>query len=69
MPVRVSIEAGVSFGWEKWVGDEGTSIGVDQYGASAAAGRCWTGTAARTYPRLDAFSKAPTSASNSSIPS
>ena len=37
VPVRVSIEAGVTFGWDKWVGEEGFSIGVDKYGASAPA--------------------------------
>jgi transketolase len=32
---RVSIEAGVTFGWREWVGERGISIGVDRYGASA----------------------------------
>jgi transketolase len=32
---RVSIEAGVTLGWQKYVGDGGGSIGVDRYGASA----------------------------------
>jgi transketolase len=32
---RLSIEAGVTFGWRKYVGDKGGSIGVDRYGASA----------------------------------
>jgi transketolase len=32
---RVSIEAGVPLGWQKYVGDVGGSIGVDRYGASA----------------------------------
>jgi len=32
---RVSIEAGVTFGWQEWVGDAGASIGVDRFGASA----------------------------------
>jgi transketolase len=31
---RVSIEAGATFGWERWVGTEGTAIGVDSYGES-----------------------------------
>jgi transketolase len=35
---RVSIEAGVSLGWERWVGDEGAIIGLDHFGASAPAG-------------------------------
>lgn len=32
---RVSIEAGVTFGWHEWVGDAGVAIGVDKFGASA----------------------------------
>jgi transketolase len=32
---RLSIEAGVSFGWERWVGNKGAIIGVDRFGASA----------------------------------
>ncbi len=32
---RVSIEAGVTFGWSKYVGERGESIGVDKFGASA----------------------------------
>ncbi|NOX38406.1 MAG: transketolase [Calditrichaeota bacterium] len=35
---RVAIEAGVSFGWERYVGTEGLIIGVDRFGASAPAG-------------------------------
>jgi transketolase len=35
---RVSVEIGVSLGWERWVGDEGAIIGLDHYGASAPAG-------------------------------
>jgi transketolase len=35
---RVSVEAGVSMGWERWVGDEGAIVGLDHYGASAPAG-------------------------------
>jgi len=34
---RVSIEAGVTLGWERWVGSEGASIGIDHFGASAPA--------------------------------
>ncbi|MGC8873087.1 MAG: transketolase [Chloroflexia bacterium] len=34
---RVSIEAGVRLGWERYVGFEGESIGVDRFGASAPA--------------------------------
>jgi transketolase len=33
---RVSVEAGVTLGWSRWVGDEGVSIGIDgRFGASA----------------------------------
>ncbi len=32
---RVSIEAGVSQGWHRWVGDQGIVIGVNRFGASA----------------------------------
>jgi transketolase len=34
---RVSVEAGVTLGWERWVGDEGAIIGIDHFGASAPA--------------------------------
>jgi transketolase len=34
---RVSIEAGSTFGWERYVGSKGKSIGVDHFGASAPA--------------------------------
>lgn len=32
---RVSIEAAATFGWKEWVGDEGVTLGVDRFGASA----------------------------------
>src|SRR4029079_766182 len=32
---RLSIEAGVSLGWAKYVGDEGDTLSVDRFGASA----------------------------------
>jgi transketolase len=34
---RVSVEAGVSLGWERWVGGEGAMIAVERFGASAPA--------------------------------
>jgi transketolase len=34
---RVSIEAGSTIGWHKYVGDKGKSIGIDHFGASAPA--------------------------------
>ncbi len=33
---RVAVEAGASLGWHRWIGEEGTIIAVDRYGASAA---------------------------------
>ena len=33
--LKVSIEAGSTMGWERWVGADGVSIGIDQFGASA----------------------------------
>jgi len=35
---RVSIEAGVPMGWCQYVGDRGSVIGIDRFGASAPAG-------------------------------
>ena len=32
---RVSVEAGVTFGWERFIGDHGVAVGVDRFGASA----------------------------------
>ena len=32
---RVTVEAGTTFGWDRWAGDEGHMIGLDRYGASA----------------------------------
>ncbi len=36
---RVSIEAGLTFGWSRWVGDRGRSLGLDHFGASAPGER------------------------------
>jgi transketolase len=33
--IRVSVEAGVTVGWERYVGFRGTSVGIDRFGASA----------------------------------
>lgn len=35
---RVSVEAGISMGWHRWVGDAGEVVGLDHFGASAPAG-------------------------------
>jgi transketolase len=32
---RVSIEAGITLGWQKFVGTQGIAIGIDRFGASA----------------------------------
>jgi transketolase len=34
---RVSVEAAATFGWCKWIGDQGIAVGVDRFGASAPA--------------------------------
>jgi transketolase len=31
----LSIEPGVELGWSKWVGDRGSSMSIEHYGASA----------------------------------
>jgi transketolase len=35
---RLSVEAGVALGWQKWVGDEGDTISIEHFGASAPGG-------------------------------
>ncbi len=35
---RVTVEMGVSLGWERWAGDEGAIVALDHFGASAPAG-------------------------------
>lgn len=32
---RVSIEAGVTLGWQRWTGSDGGNVGIDRFGASA----------------------------------
>jgi transketolase len=32
---RLAIEAGVTFGWSRYVGEKGAVIGLDRFGASA----------------------------------
>lgn len=36
--LKVSIEAGTTFGWERYTGTDGLNIGIDRFGASAPAG-------------------------------
>ena len=38
IPAKVSVEAGSTFGWSRWTGEKGASVGIDSYGASAPAG-------------------------------
>ena len=35
IPVRVSVEAGATLGWWRYVGDRGGTVGIDHFGASA----------------------------------
>ncbi len=35
---RVAIEAGITMGWQRYVGDRGAVIGIDRFGASAPGG-------------------------------
>ena len=37
LTVRVAIEAAATFGWSRYVGDRGTVLGLDHFGASAPA--------------------------------
>ena len=32
---RVSVEAGITLGWERWLGTQGVAVGLDHFGASA----------------------------------
>ena len=34
---RLAVEAGVTLGWERWIGDKGIMLGIDRFGASAPA--------------------------------
>ena len=38
---RISIEAGVRLGWDRWLGPDGVSIGMTGFGASAPAGELY----------------------------
>ena len=35
---RVSIEAGTTLGWQRWLGDQGVAIGINRFGASGPGG-------------------------------
>ncbi|MFM5885157.1 MAG: transketolase-like TK C-terminal-containing protein, partial [Novosphingobium sp.] len=54
--LKVSIEAGVTLGWQKYVGD-GLTIGIDRFGASAPADQLYDYfglTAGKIVPRIKA---------------
>jgi transketolase len=34
---RVAVEAATSFGWHRWIGDHGTTVALDRFGASGPA--------------------------------
>ena len=38
---RVSVEAGISMGWAKYVGQKGASVSIEHYGASASGAKCF----------------------------
>lgn len=38
---RVAVEAGITFGWERYVGDSGAIVGMTSFGASAPAGELY----------------------------
>src|SRR4051794_30951957 len=38
---RVSVEAAATFGWDRWVGEDGEAIGMTGFGASAPAGQLY----------------------------
>ena len=40
-PVRVAVEAALSFGWERFIGEDGVFVGMTGYGASAPAERLY----------------------------
>jgi transketolase len=39
--LRVSVEAGVSLGWERWIGTKGLSISIETFGISAPTQECF----------------------------
>ena len=38
---RVSVEAGISMGWAKYVGTAGASVSLEHFGASASGAKCF----------------------------
>lgn len=41
LKARASVEAGITHGWERWVGEHGIGVGVDTFGASAPDKVLW----------------------------
>ena len=39
--VRVAVEAAASFGWERFIGEDGVFVGMQGFGASAPADRLY----------------------------
>jgi transketolase len=39
---RVSVEAAATFGWDRWIGEQGEAIGMHGFGASAPASALYT---------------------------
>jgi transketolase len=37
---RVSVEAGATLGWERYIGGSGVAVGIDRFGASAPGKEC-----------------------------
>lgn len=35
VPAKVSVEAGITLGWERWIGSRGRAVGIDRFGSSA----------------------------------
>jgi transketolase len=38
---RVAVEAGIKFGWERWIGEKGVFVGMSTFGASAPGKVCF----------------------------
>ncbi len=53
---RVSIEAGSTFGWERYIGTEGSAIGIDSFGESGPAAELYTHFGITTAKKVDAAS-------------
>jgi transketolase len=41
IPARLAIEAGISLGWDRYVGPKGSTVSVDRFGASAPVSVIW----------------------------